>query len=621
VGLAIGCADTSRPVDLGAFESAQSTAVVSCAIPHRRGRDTESSGVYASMELTIAIGDTVRLARLWTTNPAAPSTASTTWRVADSTVARMEEDLVIPLDPGRTRVTGTFAGHVVCIGLATMLSGVESTALEVRAMSAPISLADAARLEATVRYSSGLALRVHEAVTWSSLDPVIAGVAGGGWVTPRAVGSARIVASAGRLADTVTVHVTNQVFESLVPRAAEDFVSSIGVNIHLSYFDRVYGSGYRTIILPRLQELGVRHLRDGGTWLPNQDWMREVYGRWQEVAQATGAKFTIIVSPRRTATGPGNDYGDVTHIRDLRDRIGADHIAAWEGLNEHDISGRPAFVNEARTLQQALFALVKGDPDMAARYRVLGPSMAFPGAAAKVGDLSAFMDEGTIHPYDGGKVPGSNLADHVNGVRALSGARPLVATEAGYHTSPVSTNPWHWSVSEGAQARYLLRQFLELYNAGVRRTFAYELIDEGTLPSEMEFHFGLLRNDGSRKPAFDALRNLITVLGDRNASAVTPHPLRVRLAGDTTGVRRLVVEKGDGRRYLLLWQNSRSFDEVARVDVAVPARTIDVTFATAPSLAHVYVPLQGANAIATYRNAHSLRLTVPDHPVLLELVN
>lgn len=618
-GLTVGCADTIPPLGVATLADAQASLAPLCPMPEGRGRDAGSSGIYAPMELTVVIGDTVRLSRLWTASASAAASAS--WQIADSAVARMEGDLVIPLDPGRTRVTATVAGRAVCIGLATLLAGVNPTALELSADTSAVLLTDGARVDATVRYSNGLRLRVREAVSWKSLDPAVASTSNNGWITPRAEGTARIVASVGRLADTATLRVSGRRFDAVMPGRAEDFVSSMGVNVHLSYFDRVYGSGFRTIIIPRLQELGLRHVRDGGTWLPNVDWMNEVYLRWRDLAAATGAKFTVIVSPRRTATGPGTDYGDVSHVIDLRDRIGVNNIDAWEGLNEHDVSGRSAFAQEARTLQRALYTLVKNDPTMAWRHRVLGPSMAFASAAAKVGDLSAWMDAGNIHPYDGGKLPTSNLATHVNGVRAISATRPLVATEFGYHTSPVSSNPWHWSVSESAQAKYTLREFLELYNAGVQRSFAYELIDEGTDPADMEFHFGLLRIDGSRKPAFAALRNLIMLLGDRGAPQFAPHALRLSLSGDTTGVRRLLVEKADGRRYLALWQNTRSYDEVTRTDVSAPVRKVIVDLPVAFSTIAVYQPLSGTAPVASYKGARTIQVSVPDHPILLELVN
>jgi hypothetical protein len=416
------------------------------------------------------------------------------------------------------------------------------------------------------------------------------------------------------------LHALNTNYVQLQPSRAEDFVGSIGVNIHLSYFDRVYGSGYRTIILPRLQELGIRNLRDGGTSLPNEDWMRAVYDRWREVSQVTGARFTVIVSPKRSDTGPGTNYDDMSHIRDLRDRIGANNIEAWEGVNEHDWSGRPNWADEVRRSQRALSATVKADPQMASLHRVLGPSMARADNGAAVGDLSAYMDAGVMHPYDGGQPPTTNLPSNITGMRAVNANRPLQATEVGYHTASASTNPWHWSLTELAQAKYTMRQFLELWNAGVQRSFAYELIDEGTDKTDMEANFGLLRNDGSRKPAFDGLRDLIALLGDRGAPAFPTKALRVSFSGDTVGVRRLLLEKADGRRFLVLWQDKLSYDKVAKRDIAVAPKTIDLGFDRPVTKATVYLPLNGIAPRQTVTNARVVTLSVPDHPVVVEVV-
>lgn len=456
-------------------------------------------------------------------------------------------------------------------------------------------------------------LRTGDAVKRAACLGLTTLMAGG---SPHGKAAEREAAAAG-----VALHAVNTNYVQLQPSRAEEFVSSIGVNIHLSYFDRVYGSGYRTIILPRLQELGLRHLRDGGTSLPNEDWMRAVYDRWVEVSQVTGAKFTVIVSPKRSDTGPGTNYDDMSHIRDLRDRIGANNIAAWEGVNEHDWSGRPHWADEVRRSQRALSAQVKADPQMASLHRVLGPSLARPENAPAVGDLSAFMDAGVMHPYDGGQQPATNLQSHVTGLRAVNANRPLQATEVGYHTASASTNPWHWSLTELAQAKYTMRQFLELWNRGVQRSFAYELIDEGTDKADMEANFGLLRIDGSRKPAFDGLRDLIAILGDRGAPAFSTNPLRVSFSGDTTSVRRLFLEKADGRRFLVLWQDKLSYDKVAKRDISVPPKSVDLGFERPVTKATAYLPLtSGTRAVGTVTKARVVTVSVPDHPVVVEVV-
>ena len=624
-GVLTGCADVTRMVDskIQAERGAGTQAAIGseCASPAARARSFGAATNGSTVQLSLAIGDTTRLSRAWLLSGDGAPSPSTAWRVEDIQLARVEGDLVIPLAPGRTRVTATVGVRTMCVLLTTLFTGVTVTTLSVNRTPIQVARDATSRVDAVLRYSNGIAVHVREAVVWTSLDPSVAGVSRSAWITPVGVGTARIVASVGLLSDTANVQVTDQRFEAISPRRASEFTGSIGVNVHLSYFDLVYGTGFYSIILPRLQELGVRQLRDGGTTLPNEDWMREVYGRWRAVADATGAQFTVIMSPRRTATGPGTDYGDMSHIRELRNRIGAEHISAFEGLNEHDISGRPDYAREVRVLQRAMYEVVKGDADMAARYRVLGPSIVNVATSSQVGDLSAYMDEGAIHPYDGGQIPTTNLRRHVDGIGAVSGARPLEATEVGYHTSAASTNPYHWALSETAQAKYTLRQFLELFNFGIRRSFAYEFIDEGTDPTDMEHNFGLLRNDGSRKPAFVGLRNLIALLDDRSPATYTTRPLRVRFFGDTIGVHHLVLQKADGRRYIVLWQNTLSYDKDSRRDVTGPIRSVGLEFDATMTSATVYVPLNGATSTAVFGQVRTVYLNIPDHPIVLELVD
>jgi len=614
--LSLGCADHTQPLALEPRTDAAMTSLNACAGPFVKGRNLGRLAAVRSVAQTIAVGDTARLSRL--ASELGPPSMSGAWSVENPEIARIDSDLVIPVTAGSTTVSARVGSRILCISLTTVFMGASLSTLTIDPVSSDVS--DVARLRAVLQFSNGLSLPIRDGAQWTSLDPTIATVSLAGWLSPLRDGSVRVVARVGPAADTVQINVRTQFYQSIVPRRAEEFAGSIGVNIHLSYFDRVYGSEFRTIILPRLQELNVRHLRDDGTTLPNEDWMREVYGRWREVALATRAKFTIIVRPHRTATGPGTDYGNMSHVRDLRDRIGQEHIAAFEGLNEHDHSGRAAFAEEVRTSQRALYAVVKGDPSLASRFTVLGPSVGSIENAAAIGDLSAFMDEGVIHPYDGGRVPTTNLQSHINGIRAISGSDPLIATEVGYHTAMLSGNPWHWAVTELAQGKYTLRQFLELFNAGVRRSFAYELIDQGTDFADLEQNFGLLRLNGSPKPAFSGLRNLISLLGDRTSSDFTPTVLRVNITGDTTGVRRLVLEKGNGRQYLVLWQNAVSFDDVSRLDLSPPARQVTVHLPVTVGTVSVYAPLIGAEPLLTDRDTRTVVVAVPDHPIVIEII-
>ena len=101
-------------------------------------------------------------------------------------------------------------------------------------------------------------------------------------------------------------------------RPADSFVDSIGVNTHLPYDDGIYDTGYDGIIKPRLQELGIRHLRDGGYQYP---WY---WDRLKDLANS-GIRSTLIFH-----TVPPSEV-----VNTAKALGGA--IEAIEGPNEIDI--------------------------------------------------------------------------------------------------------------------------------------------------------------------------------------------------------------------------------------------------------------------------------------------
>ncbi len=390
-------------------------------------------------------------------------------------------------------------------------------------------------------------------------------------------------------------------------RSADAFVNSIGLNVHLSYFRTAYGTGWATIVRPKLIALGVRHLRDAGTVLSSDGWMGTVYGRMNELARS-GVHFTLY------ARLPTDDEpGTVAGFGRLLD-YALPALEGFEGLNEHDLSRRPGWGDEVRTTQQGLYRVVKEDPrtrDMP----VYGPSLGRAGNARGLAELSAWMDFGNIHPYPGGLMPLSNLRDHETKVRSLMGAHPTVVTETGYHTAR------HWSgehpaVSEGAMGRYLPRLFLDYYAAGIARTYLYEFLDEGDDPTQREQHFGLLRTDGSEKPAYASLKNLIRLLADPGP-AFAPGQLGYTIAGDTSDVETLLLEKRDGRFYLAVWQQVPSFDQATRLEARVSDRRLHLGLAREARL-RVHLPVRSPDAVLELQGA-GVDLAVPDSPVIVEI--
>lgn len=94
----------------------------------------------------------------------------------------------------------------------------------------------------------------------------------------------------------------------------------------------------------------------------------------------------------------------------------------------------------------------------------------------------------------------------------------LAAWPAAIPKKPIIDTEWGDSVyrsgiSEDTQALWLPRMFLTNLMEQVRLTNWYCLMDVGTDDSEMEHRFGLVRSDGTLRPAFQAYKTLAREIG------------------------------------------------------------------------------------------------------------
>lgn len=399
-------------------------------------------------------------------------------------------------------------------------------------------------------------------------------------------------------------------------RSAADFVDSIGVNTHLHYTDTVY-SDFDEIVRPRLTELGVRHVRDAVYTYDGVSSDTFVYRRMRALGQ-DGIRFMLITS---IETGR-SERTDLTMLGQVQRWTGG-AVEAFEGANEPDLSGAGDWVARTRNLQRDLWRAVASDPTLEG-VDVIGPSAAWePGA---LGDVAAWADYGNWHPYPGGECPACGDGDdqrhqsRAAAYREPTGDAPLIATETGYHNAVVGEQD-HRPVSERAAAAYLPRLLFEHFDRGVVRSYLYEFIDQrdDTDKTHREANFGLLRNDGSRKPAFVALRNLIEVLDDPGPP-FSPSSLRFELTGVSDAVRYSVLQNRDGRHYIALWLRESSYDTDARRDLDVQPERITVT--TAPmSRARLFVPGASADPARQWSAGSFFAFDVADEVVVLELTS
>lgn len=423
------------------------------------------------------------------------------------------------------------------------------------------------------------------------------------WATLLAALSAAVLIILGALASGPAEGALRQA------RSAQAFVDSIGVNTHLNYFDSVYGN--YPLVKSKLTALGVRHARDRAHLSSDPNYNQKMYGMYKNLA-ASGVRFNLIVD-LRFSNLRSVDGQKVSKIAGM---AGAS-LNSFEGPNEYNKSGDAAWASTLTSYQRDLYASVKGNASTA-KVPVIAGAVGRPYPSV-MPDLSASVDYGNARNYPGSRAIPEITTYNITEARKVSGTKPLVVTETGYHNATQTTDT-HAGVSERAAGRYVPRLFLENFSRGVKRTFSYELFDLGQDAdnNERDNNFGLVRNDGTQKPAYNTMKNMIGLLEDPGP-AFSPAPLDYALSGDATNVRQVLLQKRDGRFYLVLWQETPSYDFANKRDVAVPSRGVTLTVNRAVRNAAVYLPNSSAAPVGSYAGPRQLSLKVPDHPLIVEI--
>jgi hypothetical protein len=185
-----------------------------------------------------------------------------------------------------------------------------------------------------------------------------------------------------------------------------------------------------------------------------------------------------------------------------------------------------------------------------------------------------------------------------------------MTTEAGYTNFVTQGGS---GVSEHASAIYLPRLLLNNFSADVLRTFLYVFMDGDQSPDDGEQHYGLVRKDGTPKPAYHAIRALIMALEDRGP-AVESHPraadLSVSIHTAPPETRAQAFAKRDGTLVLALWRPERVWNVESATDIAVAAQPFAVTVNRRVARVECMVPNDTADWTALPVSADRM-ITVP----------
>jgi hypothetical protein len=364
------------------------------------------------------------------------------------------------------------------------------------------------------------------------------------------------------------------------PAAADTFVDSVGVDAPFNYQSTIYDTQFSTLA-SLLEASGIRHIRTG---IAQTTW-QTYYTRLNQLAQA-GIHSQLVTLGTETASQIQTYSALVPQA-----------LEAFEGPNEPDLSGNANWASDTTAFMQVLYSAVKGNPATAS-LPVIGPSVVSPTGEAAIGNISANLDYGNIHPYYGTNNPGNpgtgsigpygrsgSIGYFMGEASQVSGTKPIYATETGYGTDPAIAG----NVSELCDGKEAPRTYFEHYLHGIKRTLSYQLVEQGTTYGALGFfsYMGLLRTDLTPKPSYNAISALVGLLSDQG-STFTGTPLAYTIGGNVNNLDHLLMEKRNGTYYLAMWLEVPSWNTLTNTDMAVPAQSVTLTMPASVSSGSLY---------------------------------
>jgi hypothetical protein len=265
----------------------------------------------------------------------------------------------------------------------------------------------------------------------------------------------RLAGRHGRSADTSWTSSKTTLRTAALTLPADGRAKS---NAAPSWFDTPYGDW--TTVLSRIREMGATNLRASALISTNDGWNRAVWGRLNE------AIFSGIRAEPDRRLRLLHGRPDRSCIDAIRTRVPASGVASVEWPNEYDISGDPAWASKLifwghRPVHEDEGGLrdARHPGGRAVARRQERPST--------LGDQSAYMvrrQPASLHRWLS-PTPAHMASERLR-MWAVSRSKPLVATEAGFHTVLSSTGAFA-GTDEATSANYTVRTFLEHFLSGI----------------------------------------------------------------------------------------------------------------------------------------------------------
>jgi len=392
---------------------------------------------------------------------------------------------------------------------------------------------------------------------------------------------------------------------------ADEFVNSIGLNVHLDSNNYTPWSTFK----PLITGLGVRHIRQWYVLNNTNNCNGEVAELYATNGIMVNLGFSTFSPTNSKLLDPSLINSQITQIPHLSysGNYLYNAIESLEGPNEYDNSyyGDPNWAADLVTYQNDLYTSATGDNWSSWKVVVAPPlcwTTDFPQLITATGGAPMNgVEVGNAHCYNGANPPQSctSLQQFLEASGTLWPAKPLYETENGYTTIHTGAG-----VSVDVQARWTPRMLLGNWAWwGISRTYIYELIDEeadsGT--SSASKHYGLLYNTLTKKPLYTELQNLITILSDPGSSW-TPGAINWAASGQTSNLGVVTMEKRSGYFFLVAWIASSS---------TPVSQNVVFTFPNGISSAELFTPRSSSTGTTQTISNNTVTLSVPDEPIIL----
>jgi beta-xylosidase len=349
----------------------------------------------------------------------------------------------------------------------------------------------------------------------------------------------------------------------------------LGVNAQFLWFDEAQ---YRQQI-QQLQSLGLSWVRVDLHW----DRMEPAPGQWQlapldrlneVLAEQKINPLMYLVGSAPFASSAPNGAPNADQYPPLAPELFAESLGflaqrypvvkAWQVWNEPNISSfwqpmeDPAAYQ--RLLDVSMSRLAQANP---AAQRVAA-GMAYYSQMPQRGGLmlEALANAGALrpdqvvayHPYsltpegdDPAALDFVQRASTLNQQLRAQGSGPIWATEFGW-SSYTGAVEWQPIIGEQIQADYLIKRIALMSALDFDRVFLFNLSDLDGRATARDQKYGLLRLDGSAKPAFSALQRLLAITGPRLKPLAAP-----TFNEAPAGMLNIAWQRADGRWVWMFW--------------------------------------------------------------------